>query len=99
MKRLFPRSIVAVLCAFAAMAVIYSQSLPGTSQDRVGYPDGYQDSYTLLYILDRPDTQRILVTYGNSQAVSVQRGDQGNYPYGSIIAQETWTAKVDTQGN
>jgi len=99
MKRLFPRSIVAMLCACAAMAVVHSQSLPGTSQDRVGYPDGYQDSYTLLYILDRPDTQRMLVTYGNSQAVSVQRGDQGNYPYGSIIAQETWTIQVDDQGN
>jgi plastocyanin len=52
-----------------------------------------------LYVLDRPDTQRILVTYGNAQALSVQRGEQGNYPYGSIIAQETWTVQMDEQGN
>jgi plastocyanin len=99
MKGLFPPSILALSCVVAALSIGRSQTLPGTSQDRVGYPDGYQDTYTLLYVLDRPDTQRMLVTYGNDQAVSVQRGEQGNYPYGSIIAQETWTISLDDQGN
>jgi len=99
MKHLFRASILALPCVVAVLSVGDSQTLPGTSQDRVGYPDGYQDTYSLLYALDRPDTRRILVTYGNAQAVSVQRGEQGNYPYGSIIVQETWTVRVDAQGN
>jgi plastocyanin len=96
-------SILALFFALLGVVVLltigHAQTLPGTSQDRVGYPDGYQDNYALLYILDRPDTRRMLVTYGNAQAVSVQRGQQGDYPYGSIIAQETWTVLMDDQGN
>ncbi len=94
MECLIRASVLATVCAVA-----YSQALPGTSQDRVGYPEGYRDTFTLLYSFDRPDTKRILVTYGNDRAVSVQRGEQGNYPYGSIIVQETWTAQLDAQGN
>src|SRR5262245_17799685 len=99
MKHLFRALVLTLPYLVAVMTVSDSQTLPGTTQDRVGYPDGYQDTFALLYVLDRPDTNRILVTYGNAQAVSVQRGEQGNYPYGSIIAQETWTAQLDAQSN
>ena len=92
-------SVIRILLLATACAIAHSQTLPGTSQDRVGYPEGYRDTFTLLYTFDRPDTKRILVTYGNDRAVSVQRGEQGNYPYGSIIVQETWTAQLDAQGN
>ena len=93
------KCVIRILVLAAACAIANSQTLPGTSQDRVGYPEGYRDTFTLLYTFDRPDTKRILVTYGNDRAVSVQRGEQGNYPYGSIIVQETWTAQLDAQGN
>src|SRR5262245_1278124 len=97
------RSFCAMTLVFASaltiMTIGHSQTLPGTSQDRVGYPDGYKDSFTLLYVLDRPDTSRILVAYGNDPAASIVRGEQGYYPYGSIIAQETWTVQLDSQGN
>ena len=99
MKCLPRATLVAVPCVLAVMTIGRSQTLPGTSQDRVGYPDGYQGTFTPLYALDRPDTKRMLVTYGNAQAASVERGAQGDYPYGSIIAQETWTVQVDAQGN
>jgi len=99
MKQLLRALILILPCVLAVLTVGHSQTLPGTSQDRVGYPDGYQDTFALLYVLDRPDTNRILVTYGNDAAASVQRGGQGDYPYGSIIAQETWTAQVNAQGN
>jgi plastocyanin len=94
MKRLIRVLVLAMACVIA-----HSQTLPGVSQNRVGYPEGYRDNFTLLYTLDRPDTKRILVTYGNDRAVSVQRGEQGSYPYGSIIVQETWTVLLDAQGN
>ena len=99
MKHLFRGSFCLATLLFLLGLAGHSQGLPGTSQDRVGYPDGYQDNFSLLYILDRPDTKRMLVTYGNAQAASVQRGEQGNYPYGSVIAQETWTIQQDEQGN
>ena len=99
MKGFLRASFGVLSCMLVVTSLGPSQTLPGTSQDRVGYPDDYQNTYSILYILDRPDTNRILVTYGNDQAVSVHRGGQGNYPYGSIIAQETWTAKLDDHGN
>ena len=99
MKYFLRTAVLSLPCLIAVMTISHSQTLPGTSQDRVGYPDGYQTNFTLLYILDRADTNRMLVTYGNDQAASVQRGGQGDYPYGSVIAQETWTIQLDTHGN
>src|SRR5262249_26282755 len=99
MRHFIRVSVLALACVFALMTIAHSQTLPGTSQDRVGYPEGYRDSFGLLYTLDRPDTKRVLVTYGNDRALSVQRGEQGNYPYGSIVVQETWTAQLDALGN
>ena len=79
MKQLLRALILILPCVLAVLTVGHSQTLPGTSQDRVGYPVGYRDNYSLLYVLDRPDTKRVLVTYGNDQATSVQRGGQGKF--------------------
>ena len=84
-------------CSALLLTIGHSQTLPAPSVDRVGFPKGY-DQWNLLYVLDRPDTKRILVTYGNDAAMSVRFGQQGNYPYGSIIAQETWRAILDALG-
>lgn len=75
-----------------------TQPLPAPAVDRVLFPAGY-DKWNLLYVLDRQDTRRILVTYANEAALSVRFGQQGAYPYGSIIAQETWRAVLDPAGN
>jgi plastocyanin len=96
--RTLSRCVIAV-CVLAATVICFSQGLPGTSQDRVGYPEGFRENFQILYVMDRPDTKRVLVTYANDLAMSVQRGQQGNYPYGSVIAQEQYSIKQDDQGN
>lgn len=89
---------ISAVCLVAATVISFSQGLPGTSQDRVGYPEGFRDNWQILYMMDRPDTRRVLVTYANDPAMSVERGQQGNYPYGSMIAQEQYSIKMDAQG-
>ena len=45
-------SLIRTLALAMACAIAHSQTLPGASQDRVGYPEGYRDSFTLLYAFD-----------------------------------------------
>src|SRR6266511_919834 len=82
-------SLVAVLAAYA------QQGRPAPTEDRVGFPDGYQDSYPVLYTFDRPDNRQVRVVYGNDEAASAQAGS--DFPYGSILVMETYRAVVDDQ--
>jgi hypothetical protein len=72
---------------------------PGSAptEDRVGFPEGYQDNYTVMFVLDRPDNKQVRVIYGNDLAVSAKFGEP--FPYGSIMVMETWSTKKDEQGN
>ena len=65
--------------------------------DRVGFPEGYQTSYKLFYIFDIPENKRLLMVYANDNASSIKPGEP--FPYGSILAMETYSAKQDAQGN
>src|SRR5215831_7912410 len=47
---------------------IRAQTLPAPTIDRVGFPSGYQTSFTKLLTVDRPDNGQIRVIYGNSMA-------------------------------
>lgn len=67
------------------------------SVDRVGpLPDGYQESFRLLYIYDRADNRQVRVICGNDAAAKI-RADQP-YEFGSVLVMETYRAKVDAQG-
>ncbi len=70
---------------------------PAPKVDRVGFPEGYQTNFKLFYVFDMPKNKRILVTYANDNASSIKPGQP--FPYGSIIAMETYSAKQDAQGN
>ena len=93
-----PSPFASLVSLFTA-TLCFSQGFPGTSEDRVGYPEGVRENWQILYVLDRPDTKRVLVTYANDLAMSVERGQQGSYPYGAIIAQEQYTIQQDSLGN
>ncbi|MCC6175672.1 MAG: cytochrome P460 family protein [Chloroflexi bacterium] len=70
---------------------------PAPTEDRVGFPEGYRETYTVMFVLDRPDNKQVRVIYGNSAAVSGQYG--APFPYGSIMVMETWSTKKDEAGN
>ena len=97
MKRVFLVVFLAAISLFAVTLAVHSQAPPGTSMDRVGYPDGYQTSFTLLYTVDRPDSGQIRVIYGNDKAASVEPGK--TFPYGSVVLFEGWRSKRDSLNN
>jgi plastocyanin len=66
---------------------------PAPAEDRVGFPEGYQTSYQMFFVLDRPDNKQVRVIYANPAAASVTPG--GTFPYGSILVMETYRALQD----
>jgi hypothetical protein len=70
---------------------------PAPTEDRVGFPEGYRETYTVMFVLDRPDNKQVRVIYGNGAATSGTYGEP--LPYGSIMVMETWSTRKDEQGN
>lgn len=69
---------------------------PAPSEDRVGFPENYQENYQLLYVFDRADNVQVRVICGNDAAASAKAGEP--LPYGSILVMETWRARRDDDG-
>ena len=92
--------ITGVLGLAGALVVIGQAppALPGTSMDRVGFPEGYRDTYTLLYVFDNYQNRQIRAVYGNDTAASVTPAQPYNFPYGSILLFEDYPAKLDDSG-
>ena len=74
---------------------------PAPTEDRVGFPEGYQSTYRVLFVYDRPDTKTVRIIYGNDKAAAAnpKAGPNEVFPYGSILVMETYRAVVDEQGN
>lgn len=70
---------------------------PAPTEDRVGFPEGYRETYTTMFVLDRPDNKQVRVIYGNDKAVAGAYGEP--FAYGSIMVMETWSTRKDEQGN
>lgn len=77
---------------------------PAPTEDRVGFPDGYETEFTLLNVGDRPTgggspTAQATVRrfFVNDVAASVAPGEP--WPYGSVIIMEINPAVRDEQGN
>jgi plastocyanin len=80
----------------AGSPVATSTPRPAPTEDRVGFPEGYRDSFTLLVVLDRPDNKQVRVICGNAAAASARPGQP--YPHGSILVMETYRARQDASG-
>jgi hypothetical protein len=76
----------------------YTQSLPAPTVDRVGFPEGYRNTYKLFYVFDNYQNRQIRAVYGNSIAASVTPGQVFNFPYGSILLFESYTVQEDANG-
>ncbi len=70
---------------------------PAPTEDRVGFPEGYQDTFKLLVVMDRPDNRQVRVICGNDTAASVKPSEA--FPYGSVLLMETYRARRDAKGN
>lgn len=100
MHRTLRRWLVSLLAlSFVILFVgkVRSDTDPGPDEDRVGFPEGYQNNFRQLFVFDRFDNRQVRVVYGNDQAASVQPGKA--FPYGSIMAMETYRAKLDVNGD
>lgn len=75
--------------------------------DRVGFPEGYQDTFTIFYEFDRPDNRSARVIYANEQAASVTAEELAAaslapgepFPYGSVLVMEVYRTERDEEGN
>src|SRR5687768_16426917 len=95
-------AVATALLAWSGLALVASAQQPpapgpAPTEDRVGFPEGYQETYTVMFVLDRPDNKQVRVIYGNAQAVAAKYGEP--FPYGSIMVMETWSTKKDEAGN
>ncbi|MFN8526449.1 MAG: cytochrome P460 family protein [Chloroflexota bacterium] len=84
------------LAGCATMVAAQQQRGPAPTDDRVGFPEGYETTYKLLFVLDRPDNRQVRMVYGNDQAASGKPGEP--FPYGSVLVMETWSARKDASG-
>jgi plastocyanin len=66
---------------------------PAPAEDRVGFPEGYQNTFQTFFVLDRPDNKQVRVIYANDAASSVTPG--AAFEYGSILVMETYRALED----
>ena len=100
MKRFFVVSLATfgLVLAGSLLFVGHTQSLPAPTVDRVGFPAGYKDTFTPLYVFDNFQNRQIRAVLGNSIAASVQPGQSFNFPYGSIILFESYTVQTDASG-
>ncbi len=69
---------------------------PAPTVDRVGFPQNYQTEFTVFYAFDRPSNNQQRVIYANSQAASLQPGQ--DFPHGSILVMETYSTKLGEDG-
>lgn len=75
--------------------------------DRVGFPENYQDTFTIFYEFDRPDNKSARAIYANDIAASVTAEalaaaspEPGSaFPYGSILVLEVYRTQRDEDDN
>src|SRR5437762_1523317 len=77
--------------------MIWAQAIPAPTVDRVGFPVGYQNTFTQMLTVDRPDNGQIRVIWANEKAASANWWEK--FPYGSVLLFESWTSKRDANGN
>ena len=91
-----------LLLAIGAISFLRAESEspagPAPMVDRVGFPKGYSQSFTVLRTVNKTAERKVVTVYGNSLAASITNRAQLPYPYGSILVMETASALLDSQG-
>ena len=89
------------------LALVLTVAGHSFAQDRVGFPAGYRDSFSVFYEFDRPEGFSSRVIYANATAASVNAQDLAEasilsgkpFPYGSVLVMEVYRSKRDGSGN
>jgi plastocyanin len=74
-------------------ASMLGQTPPAPTQDRVGFPANYRETFVKLLTFDRPDNGQIRVIWANQIAARAPFWEP--FPYGSVILFESWTSRRD----
>jgi plastocyanin len=90
---------VAVMLVLALMPHVgFGQSEVDPTVDRVGFPEGYQENFSIFYEFDRTQNGSARVIYANEAAAAVQ-ADQPFFPYGSVLVMDVYRTQKDDDGN
>jgi len=88
-----------VLCTAASLVLVgQAPTLPGTSTDRIGFPQNYQTTFKKLYTLDNNQNRQIRVIWANDTAQTVDGTQPWNFPYGSVLIFEDYAPQLDDAG-
>jgi plastocyanin len=98
MKRI---TIVLAMLLGSVTVVLVGQAptLPGTSVDRVGFPQNYQTAFKKLYTLDNNQNRQIRVIWANDVAQTVDPTQPWNFPYGSVLVFEDVAPQLNDAGD
>jgi plastocyanin len=97
MRRVTLAGAMLLSCA-AAILIAQAPTLPGTSTDRVGFPQNYRLTFKKLYTLDNNQNRQIRVIWANDVAQTVDAAQPWNFPYGSVLIFEDIAPQLDDNG-
>jgi plastocyanin len=97
MRRIFLP--LGVVLSLATGLVLISQAPPGTSMDRIGFPQNYQTTFKKMYSLDNNQNRQIRVIWANDVAQTVNPNQPWNFPYGSILLFESYAPQLNDAGD
>ena len=94
-------SVLALLTGLVAASAFAADKpdAPAPATDRVGFPEGYKEKYTVLRSINRTNEAKVVIIYGNDQAATVKQSSDLPYPDGSVIVMETSSTIKDAAGN
>src|ERR1700730_10052491 len=92
-------STVILLSAAGLLLVGQAPTLPGTSVDRIGFPQDYRTTFKQIYVFDNDANRQVRVVWANGIAQTADPTQPVNFPYGSILLFESYPALLDSDGN
>jgi len=99
MKHLLRLTGLLLSSATGLMLVGQAPPLPGTSTDRIGFPQNYQNTFKKLYTFDNNQNRQIRVIWANDVAQKVDPNQPWNFPYGSVLIFESWLPQLNDAGD
>lgn len=99
MRRIISTCALLLCSATGLILVGQAPTLPGTSADRIGFPQNYQNTFKKLYTLDNNQNRQIRVIWANDVAQTVDSTQPWNFPYGSVLVFEDYAPQLDDAGD
>ena len=88
---------IAAATGVAALTLTLAAGMVRAGADRIAFPEGYQKSYTLYGVIDRPDSK--LVRYFYVDRASLKAAKYGQpMPYGTTLVMADKKAKLGADG-